>query len=96
MWPDPQATADLVTFTEDILNGKLQFLYSAWNTSRNVFRNLPNIWWCIKIDLKNLTLSFSLKLAVWIKGVSTCKKLSRFKMLNLAGKGGDQLFETEA
>ena len=26
MLPDPQETADLVTFTEEILNGKLHFL----------------------------------------------------------------------
>ena len=26
MWPNPQETADLVTFTEEILNGKLHFL----------------------------------------------------------------------
>ena len=26
MWPDPQETADLVTFTEEILNGKRHFL----------------------------------------------------------------------
>ena len=25
MWPNPQKTADLVTFTEEILNGKLHF-----------------------------------------------------------------------
>ena len=25
MWPNPPETADLVTFTEEILNGKLQF-----------------------------------------------------------------------
>ena len=28
MWPNPQFPADLVTFTEEILNGKLQFLCS--------------------------------------------------------------------
>ena len=28
MWPDPQKTADLVTFTEEILNGKIHFLCS--------------------------------------------------------------------
>ena len=28
MWPNPQETADLVTFTEEILNGKLHFLGS--------------------------------------------------------------------
>ena len=26
MWPNPQKTEDLVLFTEEILNGKLQFL----------------------------------------------------------------------
>ena len=26
MWPNPQETADVVTFTEEILNGKLDFL----------------------------------------------------------------------
>ena len=25
MWPNPQETADLVTFTEEICNGKLHF-----------------------------------------------------------------------
>ena len=28
MWPNPQETTDLVTFTEEILNGKLHFLCS--------------------------------------------------------------------
>ena len=28
MWPNPQETADILTFTEEILNGKLQFLHS--------------------------------------------------------------------
>ena len=27
MWPNPQEAADLVTFTEEILNGKLHFLF---------------------------------------------------------------------
>ena len=31
MWPDPQVAADLVTFTEEILNGKLQFLCSDYS-----------------------------------------------------------------
>ena len=28
MWPNPEEPADLVTFTEEILNGKLHFLCS--------------------------------------------------------------------
>ena len=31
MWPNPQETADLVTFTEEILNGKPHFLCSAYS-----------------------------------------------------------------
>ena len=29
MWPHPQETADLVTFTEEVLDGKLHFLCSV-------------------------------------------------------------------
>ena len=29
MWPTPKETVDLVTFTEEILNGRLYFLYSV-------------------------------------------------------------------
>ena len=29
MWPNPQENADLVTFTEEIVNGKLHFLCSV-------------------------------------------------------------------
>ena len=32
MWPYPQETADLVTFTEEILNGKLNLLCSDAHT----------------------------------------------------------------
>ena len=31
MWPNPQFPGDLVTFTEEILNGKLYFLRSAYS-----------------------------------------------------------------
>ena len=30
MWPNPQETADLIVFTEEILNGKLYFLCRVW------------------------------------------------------------------
>ena len=33
MWLNPQFPANLVTFTEEILNGKLQFLCSVTNNS---------------------------------------------------------------
>ena len=31
MWPNPQFLADLVTFAEETLNGKLYFLCSGFN-----------------------------------------------------------------
>ena len=33
MWPNPQETVDSITFTEEILNGKLQFLRSVTRKS---------------------------------------------------------------
>ena len=34
MWPNPQETVDLGTFTEDVHSEKLHFLYSDVNTNR--------------------------------------------------------------
>ena len=30
MWPNPKETVDLVTFTEEIIKGKFQFLCSVY------------------------------------------------------------------
>ena len=35
MWPNPQETVDLVTFTEEILNAELHFLCIDTFTSKN-------------------------------------------------------------
>ena len=43
MWPNPLETADLVTFTEEILNAKLHFLFSVFfgiQTLKIIIRNL--------------------------------------------------------
>ena len=46
MWPNSQFPADLVTFTDEILNGKLQFLCSVDIGSRKVgeFKNFGKVW----------------------------------------------------
>ena len=41
MWPNPHETADLVTFTVEILNGKLHFLSSEILTF--LLKNSENI-----------------------------------------------------
>ena len=43
MWPNPQETADLVTFTDEILNEELHFLYSV---------NITNFKWFLSKILK--------------------------------------------
>ena len=47
-----QESADLVTFTEEILNGKLHFLCSVWGISKYLF-------WKSQIDTKGLWVIFS-------------------------------------
>ena len=36
MWPNPLEITDLVTFTEEILHGKLHFLFGDVNFNKNV------------------------------------------------------------
>ena len=48
MWPNPQKTADLIIVTEEILNGKLHFLCSVWETEdftkkyTSIYNNMSN------------------------------------------------------
>ena len=43
MWPNSQFPADLVTFTEKILNGKLLFLFSdSYSHKLSKFHNYQN------------------------------------------------------
>ena len=54
MWPNPQETADLVTFTEEILNAKMYFLCSV---SRRIFPlSLQNLFVLHKNVLANCKL----------------------------------------
>ena len=64
MWPNPQFTADLFTFTEETLNGKLHFLCSdstdlAWAGLIFIFKqhckNLYMYPWylCLAEDLQD-------------------------------------------
>ena len=68
MWPNPQFPADSVTFTEEIINGKLHFLYSGCRLKaryflvsfskilRYFYRTPP--WGCFCFIWDSLTLIF--------------------------------------
>ena len=45
MWPNPQIPADLVTFTEEILNEKLHFLCSEYTPINSNLKRLEEIVW---------------------------------------------------
>ena len=67
MWPNPQETTDLVTFTEEILNGNLHFSRSALTILTesciiDVWRSLKpsrhSSWWRRVEDVFSVTLFF--------------------------------------
>ena len=49
MWPNLKETADLVTFTEEILNGKLHFLSSETSNIQNIY-NMIYIMFLNKLE----------------------------------------------
>ena len=59
MWPNPQETADFVTFTEEILNGKLHFLCSSFNSLLFMVLNFSCLFtsnfFCLPLLNKNYT-----------------------------------------
>ena len=65
MWPNPQFPANLVIFTEEILDGKLQFL-----SVRNMANTVMNDKWFkdkISSNLENETKRIVTTAATWIK-----------------------------
>ena len=57
MWPNPLETADLVTFTEKILNGKLHFFCSAHKTNNGVANIARDVLCRLRSMLHTLKLS---------------------------------------
>ena len=55
MWPNPQETADLATFTEEILNGKLHFLWNVTffqeNFSTQICLSLTMHYHLVRLDI---------------------------------------------
>ena len=63
MWPNPQFPADLVTFSEEIFNGKLHFLCSAsksWSYSTKYQIDFKNEEIVIQNQIDNVLKTFAL------------------------------------
>ena len=82
MWPNPQETADLVTFTDENLNRKLHFLCSVFSFLKFIFYSLTLFrmglfgaahWWgasSADISIFSLELSNSVILMISAKLVT--------------------------
>ena len=64
MWPNSQKTADLVTFTHEILNGKLHFLFSRSYKKVNSFKPIPYLW-SLSIPPENMMFSGGIEIDLW-------------------------------
>ena len=61
MWPNPQESADLVTLTEEILHGKLHFLFSAAHLfHKYFFRSVSNPFLLNDTQRKNCRINNSI------------------------------------
>ena len=56
MWPNPQFPADLITFTEEILNWKLHFLCSDTDESEHM--DTKNLEWKLARKMLRVKASF--------------------------------------
>ena len=71
MWSNPQETADLITFIEEILNGKLYFLYSVTGMPETSFIQVQNFFfncWFINIMKTKSTQIFKSIFIIMILG----------------------------
>ena len=108
MWPNPQETADLVTFTEKILYGKLHFLCSAWHKLyiHKMFRGDPrcftcyvrtiyNIWPdnCQKYQFYAVLISIPLKHAKAFTLKCTYDNFLKFMTLKTASSGNRMIWQ---
>ena len=85
MWPNPQETADIVTFTEEVLNGKLHFFVQCllgcdcilvkknnckpWNFLKSSHTVEKYPAWWIKMDC-----IFKISTQTWFKKDITTKR----------------------
>ena len=90
MWPNPQETADLVTFTEEILDGKLHFLCSVKTWSHYLVETLLNfIWYLMKHSIlatQGYMVHFSV-LFCQMTWLSTCGTMKRIYTWLYSGEG---------
>ena len=50
MWPNPQKTAALVTFTEEMLNGKLHFFVQWYRKQSTDLQSKSMAWFLYDMD----------------------------------------------
>ena len=75
MWPNPQETADLVTFIEEILNGKLHFLFRASYSLGDLDSFQSSVTFHIVYSANQMT-GFYMKYKTGLVWFNICKNLT--------------------
>ena len=74
MWPNPEETADLITFTEEILNGKLNFLSSDFDLGKQ--KHAINTWKSFDPIIRCTLINISTGVFIWLLQFRLCNTLS--------------------
>ena len=101
MWPNPQFPTDLVTFIEEIRNGKLQFLCSAGKVALaiHIVNNISCITcaWALYKTISNSNIHLSKLVRTHPSPTAIIKQRDFFQQLSVSLKGVFQfIFLTEA
>ena len=91
MWPNPQLTGDLVTFTREILNGKIScsVVYTFANEIRAIFKKINVLFFLV---MKNW-LTFTSKIA-FMNAISRKTFIGFFNRFNLITDVFINIFQT--
>ena len=80
MWPNPEFPADLVSFTEEILNGKLHFLCSDGRFDHSSWAYEIAKFWMIKLCLNvSDAITFKNFWKFWLKSFCSLMRKDHFK-----------------
>ena len=91
MLPNPLETADLVTFTEEILNGKLHFLCTMFHCHKN-FHPVESLF--LLFGTLKLKVSYPIFFLLSIKSQQSCESnlLTEIYFPKISGKYPDAHF----
>ena len=81
MWPNPQKTVDLVTFTEEILHEKHRFLCSRFNSFKVIISNIGLLVYYVVLFCSWLLVYYVVLFNSWLSSMFKTKLVSNKLLL---------------